>query len=554
MKKILLATALILVLLAGWGIWTWGFCRTYVNPGEIAIVTAKEGNPLEAGQILAKAGQKGILEDPLGPGRHFLNPYKFSIETRPMTVIPPGKVGVVTSKVGTNPPSGEFLAEAGQKGIWRYPLGPGTYVINPYALDVEIIDAKAIPIGYVGVVTSLSGTPAPEGGFASAKEKGVMEEILQPGLYYLNPKAYKVDVIEIGVNQISLSGQGTSAVVTKTAILSENAAMQGIQTRTLADQTAKRADYINKSGNMETAGSPKPGEGSTKAENAVAEFTLNQHLEFPSRDGFKILLDMTVEFELLPEKVAGIYRDYGDMPAVVEKILMPQILSASRLKGSAYKATDFILGEGREKFQADLTAELKATLGTKNIEIHDAIIRAVKVPETILEPLQLGSIAVEQDRTNLEKQNTQKKQGELNTETQLVDQRSAEVTQETAKLRAEIKAQERKEVAEIKAEMTKQIAVIARETAQTNADRDVILGKAQADATKLVGGEKAKGLELKVRALGGAKAYTRSQIAESIRDDMKIRILHAGEGTLWTDGNFSQGEAALIQQTQQSKP
>ena len=34
-------------------------------------------------------------------------------------IIPPGKIGVVTSKVGKELPEGEFLADAGQKGIWR---------------------------------------------------------------------------------------------------------------------------------------------------------------------------------------------------------------------------------------------------------------------------------------------------------------------------------------------------------------------------------------------------------------------------------------------------
>jgi len=53
---------------------------------------------------------------------------------------------------------------------------------------------------------------------------------------------------------------------------------------------------------------------------------LNQFVEFPSRDGFDISLDMTVEFELKPDKIARIFRDYGDLPAVVEKIIMPQIL------------------------------------------------------------------------------------------------------------------------------------------------------------------------------------------------------------------------------------
>jgi len=556
--------AILLVVALSSTIWEYGFCRFYVPPGHIAVVTAKEGKALDPGQILARPGQQGILEDTLGPGRHFRNPYTYSWEIIPAKNIAPGKVGIVTAKVGKNLPAGEFLAEKGEKGIWKYPLGPGLHAVNPYGYDVGVIDALSIPIGYIGVVTSLAGSPAPLDGFAKEGETGVMEAILQPGLYYVNPKAYKVDLIEIGINQISLSGKGVSEVVTKNAMITENKAMEGLQSRTLATQQASRADYIDKSraGSAVSSLSVSGGKSSeplatdkrekpqrpSVADNAVSEFTLDQHVEFPSRDGFKIMLDMTVEFELLPDKVAGVYRDYGDMPAVVDKILMPQILSVSRLKGSAYKGTDFIVGEGRERFQGELTRELHDTLKTKNIAVHDALIRSVNVPESILTPLQQASIAVEQDQTNMERQKTEKKQAELNTETQLIEQRSQEVQQETKRLRAEIEATKRKEVAEIEAEMTRKIAALERETAQTIAEKDITLGTAQADAVLLTEGEHARGLDLSVKAMGSAHAYTMAEFASGLSPKMKIQIRHTGVGTLWTDGDFSKGEAALIQQ------
>lgn len=96
----------------------WGFCRFYVSTNHMAIVTAKMfGDPLPPGQILAKKGQKGIQEDVLGEGRHFLNPIFYEYEIVPVIIIPPGKVGVVTSKLGSELPEGEFIARVGQKGI-----------------------------------------------------------------------------------------------------------------------------------------------------------------------------------------------------------------------------------------------------------------------------------------------------------------------------------------------------------------------------------------------------------------------------------------------------
>ena len=194
---------------------TWGFCRFYVGPNKMAIITAKVGQPLDPGQILAREGQKGIREEPLGEGRHFRFPLFYEWKIEEVTIIDPGKVGVVTSKIGEKLPTGEFIAERGKKGIWRDVLGPGKYRMNPYGYNIEIIDAISIPIGYAGVITSRSGTQAPDGQFANDQQKGVRKDVLHPGLYYVNPQAYKVDVLEIGINQVSLLGQGGSKVVTK---------------------------------------------------------------------------------------------------------------------------------------------------------------------------------------------------------------------------------------------------------------------------------------------------------------------------------------------------
>jgi len=84
------------------------------------------------------------------------------------------------------------------------------------------------------------------------------------------------------------------------------------------------------------------------------------------------------------------------------------------------------------------------------------------VPEQILEPIQQASIVIQQNLTNIEKQNTAKKQAALNTELSLIEQRREQVAQETTKLKAEIKADEEKQVAQIKAEAVKKVAEIAK--------------------------------------------------------------------------------------------
>ncbi len=556
MSKLGVVVGVAVALAGGWLVWQWGFCRFYVAPGFMAVVNAKSGEPLPSGQILAKPGQQGIQEQVLGEGRHFLNPWLYEHHIVPIITIPAGKIGVVTSKVGAELPPGEFLAEPGQKGIWRGVLGPGKHRLNPYGYQIDIVDAISIPVGYVGVVTSLSGKQTTPDAFAGPGEKGVRQDILQPGLYYVNPKELQVDLLEIGVNQVSLLGKTGGEVITKTQMASQNVAMEGLQKRALAEQMEKRLDYLAQQ-RVQESSADKPRLESSMMRNAphakqaapAAQaapkpmsppdtsnvLSLNQFVEFPSRDGFEISLDMTVEFEFLPEHIAWIYQSYGDLPAVVDKIIMPQILSVSRLKGSAYRAKDFIVGEGREKFQNDLTETLAKTIEEKRIIVHDALIRHVNVPEQILDPIQQASIAVEQDLTNKEKQNTARKQAELNTEQGLVEQRRQQVAQETEKLKAEILADQEKQVAQLRAEAVRQAAEIEQQTALVRADKTRKLGLAQANTLAWVEGEKAKGFELKAAAFGDPAAFTLWEFANNLNKDVRVNILHAGAGTLWTD-------------------
>lgn len=558
---------LILVLAAAWGLWMWGFCRFYVAPDHMAIITAKVGKDLPPGQILAGKGQKGVREEVLGEGRHFLNPVLYEHEIRSVVKIPPGQVGLVTSKIGEELPQGEFIAARNQKGIWRGVLGPGKYRFNPYGYQIDILDAISIPIGYAGVVTSLSGEPAPEGEFARLNQKGVREDILQPGLYYVNPKEFKVDVLEIGVNQVSLVGKLGGEVITKGKIEMQNVAMEKLQTKVLEKQQQKRQDYLTQvasSVRARKALAPQAMEEQAyggarapqqKALDTTAMMGLSEFVEFPSRDGFQISLDMTVEVELLPEHIAFIYSRYGDLPAVVDKIILPQITSISRNKGSEYGAKEFIVGEGRQKFQDDLTAALAKTLKQRNLIVHNALIRHVEVPMQILEPIQLASIAVQQDLTNKEKQNTAKKQAELNTELTLIDQRREQVAKETQKLKAEINADQQKQVATIRAEASKSVAEIDKQTAVVRADIVRKLGTADAEAIKQVEGEKANGLQLKAKACGDPAAFTMLNMAASLNPKVKINILHSGEGTLWTDlENASMGDLGGAKVIQPAKP
>ncbi len=554
----------------------WGPCRIPIQPGYMAIVTAKVGRPLPPGEILAGPGEKGVRRDPLPEGRHFLNPINYDWKIVPVLTVPVGNVALVTSKTGAELPPGEILAaDRAGKGVWKDVLGPGTYRLNPEGYDIQMLDAVHIPIGYVGVVTAQTGKPVKPGEFAGPGEQGVMRDVLQPGLYYINPRAYQVDVLEIGMNQVSIIGRSGSVVLTKGDITSAGGALDSLKDNTIQQQKAKRDEYLARNAERgflsqsalssqavqaEAAGDAsgwsslsrrkrevrKPDHDDPFAAPAGAQraasqtpqsvaFGINRFVEFPSRDGFQILLDMTVEFELLPENISRIYMLYGDLPAVVEKIILPQVLSVSRLRGSSYKARDFIDGDGRQAFQAELTSELTRVLSEKHILIHNAIIRHVEIPQEILQPIQTASLAKEQDLTNKERQNTARRQAELNTETAMVDQLKKQVEQETARLVATIAAETKNEVAGIRATGALEVATINLERSAVQSEIIQVRGEAEVQAAFRVDNERAAGQKLRGAVFKDPATLADLTFVDQLNPAVGIRIIHAGEGTLWTD-------------------
>ena len=557
------------IVLAGAGKAAWDSVCVYVPEGMMAIVTSKTGDDLPAGAILAEPGQKGVQRIPLAEGRHFLNPVNNDWRFVPITVIPGGSVGVVTSKSGKELASGEILAaDRASKGVWKDVLGPGSYRLNPEGYDVRILSAINIPIGYVGVVTSQTGRPAASGLFARPGEKGVFEKVLQPGLYYVNPRAYQVDVVEIGMNQVSIVGKSGTVVLTK-AQSQSTGGLDELQRLTLQKQVEQRAEYVTnnadlgivdedsarnysqsslglsqrrramKSAAQRSQAQDKQKEAPYAQAPAVpadsVAFGLNQFVQFPSLDGFSIMLDMTVEFELMPENISRIFMLYGDLPAVVSKIIMPQILSISRMKGSGYKARDFIDGEGRLKFQTEMTEELVKVLREKSIVVRNAIVRHVEVPAEILEPIQSATVAKEQGLTNVTAQETEKRRAELNTENAKIEQLKREVDQETRKLVATVAAEMRKDVAEIQAQTKLRAAEIDLACAKIQAQITETRGEADVKARFAVENEEALGTRRCASAFKDPSLWADLVFADSLNPNVNIRVIHAGEGTLWTD-------------------
>ncbi len=179
------------VLAPGWHFWYWPFVYevrelplTEVPQGQVGILEAKDGGPLDPGQVIAREfgqgelqkmldakhflttgkGQKGTQASVLTPGKYRLNTELFKVTMVPQTEVVAGEVAVLKANFGM-PPSvkvagvGEkgkdlLLADEGEMGIRSKVLPPGKYAINTQAYTPVEIWTKPVVAHY----TALAGT------------------------------------------------------------------------------------------------------------------------------------------------------------------------------------------------------------------------------------------------------------------------------------------------------------------------------------------------------------------------------------------------------------
>lgn len=505
--KFLLTSLLIAVI----GAFTlhWMINRVYVEPGYSlqlrykGSLLAMVGVPVKKAKPghFAEEGEVGVLKEMRGPGRHFYCPLWWETEIVPDKIVMPGQIAVVKSNLGEPLPSGEYLVEGDlgetkHKGILRKSFGPGRYRVHPYAYEFDVIERPvrsengkhagfiSIPTGYVGVVTNKASNPITE------EPKGVLDDVLPPGLYPINGREQEVDIVEIGYREASIN----------------------VKTQVEADGSVK----------VDEAGEP-----------VIASLT--EGINFPSSDGFPILMDFTAIWGILPDAAPRIIRTFGNIGAVEQKVVMPQIESICRNNGSAHSAVDLLVGESRQKFQEDTEIEFHRVLDDKQIQLLYGLVRHIYIPKEVRQPIQTAFIADELKLTRDQEQITTQKEAELREIEKLKDVEAEKIDADTKKQVAEIIALGQKQVGETEAETIQLVAEIDKETATIEAESTVVIGQAKAKANQLEEEAKAQLFELAVQAFGRPNAYNRYIFADGLPEDLEFEFLYAGEGTLWTD-------------------
>ena len=224
------------------GRWFWQFSIVkfpvvVVPQGEVALVVAAAGIPIPAERILAKVvacdsfqdarkfllggGEKGRQLGLLTAGTYRINPAMFQVITgRPITLIQPDQVGIVTTLDGRPIDPGEiagpllgghenfqnaqaFIAGGGRRGLQEQVLLSGSWNLNPWFAQVEQVPMLSIPIGSVGVVISfvglahedVSGAAFKHGDLVNVGHKGVWVSPLYPGKHPVNTRVMRVELV-----------------------------------------------------------------------------------------------------------------------------------------------------------------------------------------------------------------------------------------------------------------------------------------------------------------------------------------------------------------------
>src|SRR5574341_2195743 len=195
-----------------------------ITPGRLLAHKVGGHQAFQDGEaFISNQGQLGPQIEVMLPGRYRVNTDLFNVEVQPATVVQANQVGLVTANDGEPLPAGElvahsipghndfqdasaFLASGGQRGPQYDLLKPGTFYINPIMFAVKLDDVATVQRGEVAVLVSNVGKEPedlPQEERLEGRERyvvpagfrGIQSEVAGPGVYYLNRWAYIAYII-----------------------------------------------------------------------------------------------------------------------------------------------------------------------------------------------------------------------------------------------------------------------------------------------------------------------------------------------------------------------
>jgi hypothetical protein len=312
----------------------------YVDQDEVGHLNRiYGGSNMPASQVIAAPWQNGAQARILTPGFKFMPFVKvfYDIENKPLVTVPEGSYGFLSTTDGAPLREGQYIADdwseaefqkmisaeyflgfdkgedeftgaRGQKGPQLAVLRPGKYRINRYLFEVKEGKSKDIEAGFVGVVKSnvgekYHGEPIlPSGVDASTLSvpivpkgyQGVWKEVLTPGRYYMNEKAYHITMVDTRVQTWKYLG--------------------GYE-RKWIDLIVDEDGKIHQEPHSEVVAVPEDA-----ADSAIVLRV----------DGWDVFQDSRVQVQVTPDNAPFVVASVGGLTAVEDKIITPNYRSILR--------------------------------------------------------------------------------------------------------------------------------------------------------------------------------------------------------------------------------
>lgn len=516
--------------------WIWQYTIdfqsfTVIPTGKIGLLLAKDGVELETGRILGRkvdcdsfqdaeaflknGGRKGRQTAIIAPGSYRINTLLFEVELTDMTQIPDNVVGIITTMEGDPLAEGQiagkiinehnkfqdvdtFLNNGGFKGLQEQVILAGSYFLNPWFTKVEMVKMTEIPIGHVGVIISyvgeegqdLSGIDFKHGNIVEKSHKGVWAEPIGPGKYPINPYIMKVELVP-----------------------TTNLVLNWAYERSESHQLDKNLSTIT----------------------------------VRSKDGFPFNLDVSQIIHIPTYEAPKVIARFGNMINLVSQVLEPTI--GNYFRNSAQDSDVIAFLGTRKERQQSAKDHISSVLEQYNVNAVDTLIGAIVPPESLMKTLTDRKLAEEQKITYETEMLAQETRQALEKETAVADmqkeivkadqgvviaERIADASVKKAtgdansvRLQANAEGDRLKLLATGEAEKTRLLAKAEAEKiellAKANAEQISLTGNAEAEKILAIGKSNAESYKLSVEAMGGNN-FTQLKIMENIANQ-NVRIM-----------------------------
>jgi uncharacterized membrane protein YqiK len=550
------------------GMWPWQYAIelikfTTIPQGKIGVVQACDGKPLPGGRVIAADvdcsyfqdarafllanGERGPQMKVIPPGTYRINPLLFTVDLADAVDIPQGKIGVVEAHDGKPLPMGrvvakgvecdsyqdaqKFFAAGGERGPQVKLIPPGTYRINPILFDVKLADVVDIPENKIGIVTTKEGKALPTGEIAGGEVaehnmfqdpdrfianggfKGLQEQVLLGGRYFLNPRFVSVDVVDMFTVPIANVGVVIAYI--------------GKEGKDVTGDTFKHGNLVSKGEKGVWVDPLDPGKypinpNTHKVVNVpTANVVLNwatgkseahkldanlSTITVRSADGFKFNLDVSQIIHIPRNDAPKVIARFGDMSALVTQVLEPTIGNYFRNAAQGSDIIEFL--KNRSVRQTEARDSISVALQEYNVGAVDTLIGDIVPPDELMRTLTDRKIA-EQERVTYETQRqAQSVKQELEQATALASTQARVVDAERKVTIAEFEARAAVKSAEGNAQS---------KTINAQADATVLRTVGEAEGAKIlaVGGAEAKVIEQKVSSMEAGN-YAVVQVADAL--------------------------------------